>query len=64
MSIIIYLFKAFTLLRFAWSPSYRAETRERWKNTATHLVVYEIGGGLMGLIILGAIIWLIAVHFG
>jgi hypothetical protein len=34
-----------------------------WKKTPTHLVIYEVGGGLMGLIILGAVIWLIAVHF-
>jgi hypothetical protein len=63
MSIILYLFRAFTLLRFACPPSYRAQTRERWKKTPNHLVIYEVGGSLMGLIILGAVVWLIVVHF-
>jgi len=62
MSIILYVFRAFTLLLFACSASYRVQTRERWKKTATHLVIYEIGGGLMGLIIFGALIWLLVVH--
>lgn len=62
MGIILYLFRVFTLVRFACSASYRSETRERWKKTPTHLVIYELGGALMGLIILGALIWLIVVH--
>ena len=64
MSIILYLVRAFTLLRFACSASYRVETRERWKKTPTHLVIYEIGGGFMGLILLGVLLWLIIVHMG
>jgi hypothetical protein len=30
----------------------------------THLVIYEVGGGIMGLIILGALLFLIVVHRG
>jgi hypothetical protein len=62
MSIIVYFFRALALARFAFSASYRIQTRERWKKTATHLIIYEIGGALMGLIVLGALIWLIMVH--
>jgi hypothetical protein len=62
MGIILYVFRAFTLLRFAFSASYRVQTRDRWKKTPTHLIIYELGGALMGLIILGALIWLIVVH--
>ncbi len=62
MSLILYIFKAFTLLRCAWSAPYRAETCARWKKTPLHLVIYEVGGGFMGLIVLGAIIWLIVVN--
>ena len=59
MSIVIYFFRAFTLLRFACSTSYRAETRARWKKTSLHLVIYEVGGGIVGLIVLGALTWLL-----
>ena len=64
MSIILYMFRAVTLLRCAFSASYRAETLARWKKTQTHLVIYEIGGGIMGFIVLGALIWLIVVNLG
>jgi len=64
VSIVLYIFKAVTLLRCAWSESYRAETQARWKKTPTHLVIYEIGGGIMGLILLGALLWLILAHLG
>ena len=56
---MIYFFRAFTLLRFAFSPSYRSQTRDRWKKAPTHLVIYEIGGGFMGLILLGVLLWLV-----
>ena len=59
MSVFLYILRAVTLLRYAWSADYRAETRARWKKTPAHLVVYEVGGGIMGLIILGALLWLI-----
>ena len=62
MSLILYIFRAFTLLRCAWSTPYRAETRTRWKKTPLHLVIYEVGGGVMGLIVLAAIIWLLVVN--
>lgn len=62
MSIILYFFRAFTLLRFACSASYRDETQARWKKTPLHLVIYEVGGGFMGLIVLAALLWLIFVH--
>jgi hypothetical protein len=64
MSIILYFFTAFTLLRFAFSPSYRSLTGDRWKKTPTHLVIYEIGGGFMGLILLGVLLWLVLARIG
>jgi hypothetical protein len=64
MSIVLYLLRAFMLLRFAWSPLYRAETRARWKKTPLHLVIYEVGGAIMGLIILGVLIGLIIMNLG
>jgi len=64
MSAFLYLFRAFALIRFACSTSFRVETRARWKKTPTHLIIYEVGGSIMGLILLGILIALIVVHFG
>ncbi len=64
MCIILYMLRAVTLLRYASSAEYRARTRARWKMTPTHLIIYEIGGGAMGLILLGALLWLIWVKLG
>jgi hypothetical protein len=43
-------------------PPYRAETCARWKKTPFYRVIYEVGSGVMGLIVLGALIWLIVVN--
>jgi hypothetical protein len=64
VSIILYIFRAVALLRCVWSVSFRTETFTRWKKTPTHLVIYEIGGGFMGLIVLVALVWLIVVNLG
>jgi hypothetical protein len=56
MAIFIYFISAFVLLRCCVSPDYRAKTRARWKRTPTHRVIYEVGGGIIGLIAVGAII--------
>jgi hypothetical protein len=59
MSIFIYFVSAFVLLRCCVSPNYRAKTQDRWRRTPTHRVIYEVGGGIIGLITIGAIIVLI-----
>ena len=64
MSLLLYLFRAVTLLRCAVSSGYRVEICARWKKTPTHLVIYEIGGGILGLITLVALLWLIWVRLG
>ena len=61
MFFFFYLVRAFTLLRCLTNSDYRSKTTARWKQTPTHLVVYEIGGGLLGLlIIIGATWWIYA----
>jgi hypothetical protein len=62
MGAIIYIVWALTLIRYCVSPSYRAETRARWKKTPTHRIVYEVGGGILGLVIMGATIAVIVVN--
>jgi hypothetical protein len=59
MYAIIYIFSAFTLLRYVFSTSYRAKTNARWKKTPKRRVVGEIGAGIFGLIILAGILYLI-----
>jgi hypothetical protein len=63
MRIIVYIFGAFILLRYAFSPSYRIKTNERWKRTPTHKVVFEVGAGLIGLLILGGVIYYILTNW-
>jgi len=64
MNIIAYFVAAVSLIMYCFSSPYRAKCRERWKQTPTHRVVYEIGGGIIGLGILGAIAAVIAVRYG
>jgi RsiW-degrading membrane proteinase PrsW (M82 family) len=59
MRALIYLFSAFGLIWLCFSSSYREKCRLRWKNSPKHKVVYEIGGGVIGLIILMYILKLI-----
>ena len=60
MGALIYVGRAFVLLVCCFSPSYRAKTVARWKKSPPHRIVLEIGGGLVGLLILGAIVLIIA----
>jgi hypothetical protein len=60
---IIYIVSAFVLLRCVFSPSYRSETTARWRKTPTHRVMYEVGGGILGLIILGVIVYLVVANW-
>jgi amino acid transporter len=49
MYAIVYIFAAFTLLAYFFSPDYREKTNERWKRTPKHRVINEIGAGIIGL---------------
>jgi hypothetical protein len=59
MVMFLYLFRAFGLLRYLASSSHRKRTHDRWKVTPTHSIIYEVGGGIMGLIVLAALMFLI-----
>jgi hypothetical protein len=59
MYAILYIFSAFTLVRYVFSVSYRAKTNERWKKTPRHRVVYEVGAGIIGLIVLTVAIYFV-----
>ena len=59
MYALIYIFSAFTLLRYVFSTSYRAKTNARWEKTPKRKVIIEVYAGIMGLIILAGIIYLI-----
>ena len=61
MGVLIYIFRGLALVWFCISPRYRAKTRERWKNTPSHRLIYEIGGGILGLAVLGAIVLVVIV---
>jgi hypothetical protein len=51
MYVLVYLAAAITLIRCA-HPGYRKKTVARWKRSPTYQIVLEIGGGLIGLLIL------------
>jgi hypothetical protein len=62
MAILFYLFRAFALMRCAVDSHYRQQTAARWKSTRPHIIVFEIGGGLIGLLILsGLALWIVMV---
>jgi hypothetical protein len=60
--VLLYILRALNLMRCAYSPAHWAATRERWRKTPTHLIIYEVGGAFMGLILLGALIFLLLVN--
>jgi hypothetical protein len=60
MGAIIYIKLGLGLIRYCFSSSYRAEAHARWKQTPQR-GVYEVGGGILGLVIVGAIIAVIVV---
>jgi hypothetical protein len=50
---------AHTLIWYLLSPSYRRKTNARWKRTRPHRLVFEIGTGILGLLIFCALIGLV-----
>jgi hypothetical protein len=60
MGALIYVARAFVLLVCCFSPVYRAKTVARWKKSPPHRIVLEVGGGLVGLLILIGIVLMIA----
>jgi len=59
MGALIYTARAFVLLFCCFSPSHRAKTFARWKNAPTYQIVLEVGGGIVGLLVLGELAYLI-----
>ena len=52
MSIIIYLVRGFSLIWYVLSPAHRRTTNTRWKAARPSSLVYEIGTGIIGLVVL------------
>lgn len=52
MGAFIHLLRAFSLIWYCLSPSYREKCHARWQKTPKHRVVLEVGGGLVGLTVL------------
>jgi hypothetical protein len=61
MSLFVYFLSALSLMLYCVSPAHRAKCQERWRRTPTHRVIFEVGGGIIGLIALGAIVAVIIV---
>ena len=56
MYILVCLVRAFTLMRCALDPDYRERTVTRWRTQPRHLIVYEVGGGIMGLVLISLLV--------
>jgi hypothetical protein len=61
MAIFIYIARTIVLLRCCFSKSYRESTRMRWQQTPTHRVIYEVGTAIVGLVFLGAGVWVLII---
>src|SRR5277367_4538485 len=59
MYAIVYLLRGFGLVWYCVSPSYRAKSHARWKKMPNYRVVFEVGCGLVGLLILYCFFWMI-----
>jgi hypothetical protein len=59
MYVLIYLVRGFTLIWYVLSPSYRQKTNARWRRTKPHRLVFEIGTGIVGLVVASTLIALL-----
>lgn len=59
MAIFLYLARGISLLGCLVWPPHRRRTVARWKTSRPHKNVFEIGTGLIGLILIGALLVLI-----
>lgn len=59
MYALLYLIRGFTLIWYLLSPSYRRRTNARWKVTRPYKLVFEIGTGILGLVIFAALVVLV-----
>jgi hypothetical protein len=64
MAILIYITRAFVLLFCCFSASHRAKTFARWKGIPTHRVIFEVGTGIVGLLVIVEIVYLIVSSSG
>jgi hypothetical protein len=58
MAALLYLFRGLTLIWYFISPTYRRKTNTRWQRMRPHQLVFEVGVGIIGLMILAAFSWL------
>jgi hypothetical protein len=63
MYALIYLFRGFTLIWYLISPKYRRETNARFKATRPHKVVFEVGMGIIGVVMILAFTAMLVAHF-
>ena len=59
MGAILYVYQAVVLIISLLSPAKRKLTLERWKKMKSHQLVYEIGYGIIGLMILTPVLLLL-----
>ncbi len=59
MNIFIYIYRGALLFISLLIPSKRKMTIARWKRTKTDKLIYEIGGGIIGIAVLVAFVWVV-----
>ena len=62
MRLLVYLYRAFMLMRYVVDLRFRQQTDARWKRTPRHIVILEIGGGVVGILILSGLTMLIVME--
>jgi hypothetical protein len=58
LSAIVYIYRGVLLLMSLLIPSKRQATLMRWKRARPHQLVYEIGGGILGIVVICAFAWM------
>ena len=63
MYLVYWLADGYYLLKYLFVPSYRRATNERWERTPMWRIVSEIGGGLVGLLLMITIVSMVVMAF-
>ena len=59
MSAIIYIYRGVLILLMLVSTKHREATFQRWKRSQPYKVIFEIGSGVIGLVVIGVLIWMV-----
>ncbi|MEO6846529.1 MAG: hypothetical protein ABI443_03995 [Chthoniobacterales bacterium] len=59
MGLFIYIYRGVILLVCLTSARHRSATFTRWKKTRPHKLIYEIGGGILGILFICVLLWLL-----